>query len=99
MSKSRGNLVFVSKLRQQIDPMAVRLALLAHDHRRDWEWQDEDAGHAVERLQRWRAAFSRRSAAPAQPVVDAVRAALSGGLHTPAASDAVDAWVDADGGD
>ncbi|NUR88765.1 MAG: cysteine--1-D-myo-inosityl 2-amino-2-deoxy-alpha-D-glucopyranoside ligase, partial [Nonomuraea sp.] len=38
MSKSRGNLVFVSKLRQAHDPMAIRLVLLAHHYRADWEY-------------------------------------------------------------
>ena len=39
MSKSRGNLVLVSQLREQgRDPMAVRLALLAHHYREDWSW-------------------------------------------------------------
>ena len=38
MSKSRGNLVLVSRLRAQgEDPMVVRLALLAHHHGTDWE--------------------------------------------------------------
>lgn len=37
MSKSRGNLVFVSHLRETADPMAIRLALLAHHYRDDWE--------------------------------------------------------------
>ncbi len=39
MSKSKGNLVLVSKLRAEgRDPMAIRLALLAHHYRSDWEW-------------------------------------------------------------
>ena len=42
MSKSKGNLVFVSKLRAAgVDPMAIRLALLAHHYRDDWDWTDE----------------------------------------------------------
>ena len=42
MSKSRGNLVFVSRLREDgVDPMAIRLALLAHHYRSDWEWTPE----------------------------------------------------------
>ena len=42
MSKSLGNLVFVSRLRAAgTDPMAIRLALLAHHYRADWEWTDE----------------------------------------------------------
>ena len=39
MSKSRGNLVFVSKLRNAgVDPMAIRLALLDGHYRADREW-------------------------------------------------------------
>src|SRR5688500_10701129 len=42
MSKSRGNLVFVSRLRaDQVDPMAVRLALLSGHYRADRTWTDE----------------------------------------------------------
>jgi len=100
MSKSRGNLVFVSRLRADgVDPMAIRLALLAHEQGTDWEWHDGELDLAVRRLARWRAAFERRSAPPAQPVVDLLRAELGDGLRTPAALDAVDAWVGADGDD
>ena len=39
MSKSLGNLVFVSRLvADGVDPMAVRLAILAHHYRGDWDW-------------------------------------------------------------
>ena len=39
MSKSKGNLVFVSRLlASEVDPMAIRLALLAHHYRDDWDW-------------------------------------------------------------
>ena len=39
MSKSQGNLVLVSRLRASgADPMAIRLGLLAHHYRCDWEW-------------------------------------------------------------
>ncbi|WP_278255836.1 class I tRNA ligase family protein [Nocardioides convexus] len=44
MSKSLGNLVFVSALRNSdIDPMAIRLTLLRHHYRTDWEWTDDQA--------------------------------------------------------
>ena len=57
MSKSRGNLVFVSQLRKAgTDPMAIRLALLAHHYRTAWEWTDADLRTAEQRLERWRAA-------------------------------------------
>ena len=38
MSKSLGNLVFVDDLLKEYEPMAVRLALLCHHYRGDWEW-------------------------------------------------------------
>jgi len=47
MSKSRGNLVFVSALRDAgADPMAIRLALLRHHYRSDWEWTDQELADA-----------------------------------------------------
>jgi len=100
MSKSKGNLVFVSKLRATgADPMAIRLALLAHDHRTDWEWRHGELTAGERRLERWRAAFDRESAAPAGPVIDAVRGALSDGLRTPDALQFVDIWAESDGSD
>jgi L-cysteine:1D-myo-inositol 2-amino-2-deoxy-alpha-D-glucopyranoside ligase len=58
MSKSLGNLVFVSALRESgTDPMAIRLAILAHHYRGDWDWTDQVLREAAERLARWRAAI------------------------------------------
>jgi L-cysteine:1D-myo-inositol 2-amino-2-deoxy-alpha-D-glucopyranoside ligase len=59
MSKSRGNLVFVSRLLAAgHDPMAIRLAILAHHYRHDWDWSDAGLDAATERLARWRAAVA-----------------------------------------
>ena len=100
MSKSKGNLVFVSKLRATgVDPVAIRLALLAHGHRTDWEWRHGELTAGERRLERWREAFERPSAAPAAPVIDGLRAAIADGLDTPAALAVVDAWVAAEGDD
>jgi L-cysteine:1D-myo-inositol 2-amino-2-deoxy-alpha-D-glucopyranoside ligase len=100
MSKSKGNLVFVSRLRAAgVDPVAIRLALLAHDHRHDWEWHDDDLTAATERLARWRAAFTRETAPPARPVVDAIREALEDGVRSPDALLVIDAWAAAQGSD
>ena len=100
MSKSRGNLVLASALRAAgADPMAIRLALLGHGHRSDWEWRDGELAAAEDRLRRWREAFDRSSGAPAGPVIDAVRGALSDGLRTPDALQFIDAWASSDGSD
>jgi L-cysteine:1D-myo-inositol 2-amino-2-deoxy-alpha-D-glucopyranoside ligase len=96
MSKSRGNLVFVSALRNSdVDAMAIRLTLLRHHYRGDWEWTEQDLFASVDMLERWRRAVALGAGAPAAPVVDAVLAALAADLDAPAAVAAVDAWVDA----
>jgi L-cysteine:1D-myo-inositol 2-amino-2-deoxy-alpha-D-glucopyranoside ligase len=105
MSKSRGNLVFVSRLRRAgADPMAIRLALLAHHYRSDWEWSDEDLGLAERRLATWREAVRRASAGDAEDLVAAVRGHLADDLDAPGALEAVDGWAerassDGSGGD
>jgi L-cysteine:1D-myo-inositol 2-amino-2-deoxy-alpha-D-glucopyranoside ligase len=64
MSKSLGNLVFVNRLLADgVDPMAVRMALLAHHYRSGWEWTDAVLGDAQARLARWRSALARAEAA------------------------------------
>jgi L-cysteine:1D-myo-inositol 2-amino-2-deoxy-alpha-D-glucopyranoside ligase len=94
MSKSRGNLVFVSQLRNSdVDPMAIRLVLLRHHYRSDWEWDDAELWDAVDTLAQWRRAFFLHAGAPAAPVVTEVLAALADDLDAPRACAAVDAWV------
>jgi len=94
MSKSRGNLVFVSKLRHEgVEPAAIRLALLGHHYRSDWEWTDADLLRAQHRLARWRAAVSRPDGPDAAATLAEVRAALSDDLDTPRALAVVDAWA------
>jgi L-cysteine:1D-myo-inositol 2-amino-2-deoxy-alpha-D-glucopyranoside ligase len=96
MSKSKGNLVFVSALRHSdVDPMAIRLTLLHHHYRSDWEWTDEQLWSSVDQLDRWRRALAVGAGAPAAPVVDSVLAALATDLDVPAAIAAVDDWADA----
>ncbi len=56
MSKSLGNLVFVSELRKEVDAMAIRLLLIENHYRTAWEWDDTRPVRATERLEAWRAA-------------------------------------------
>ncbi|MFL6026495.1 MAG: cysteine--1-D-myo-inosityl 2-amino-2-deoxy-alpha-D-glucopyranoside ligase [Friedmanniella sp.] len=96
MSKSRGNLVFVSALRRSgVDPMAIRLALLDHHYRDDWEWTPELLRAAEERLARWREAVRLEAGVDGDQVVTQLREALADDLNAPAALAAVDAWAGA----
>jgi L-cysteine:1D-myo-inositol 2-amino-2-deoxy-alpha-D-glucopyranoside ligase len=85
MSKSLGNLVFVrSVLDAGTDPRALRLALLAHHYRDEWEWTDADLEGAEARLAAWSAA-GVTDAAGGEELVDALRRTLADDLDTPAA--------------
>ena len=95
MSKSRGNLVLVSKLRAAgVDPMAVRLALLDGHYRADREWTGGRLPAAEARLARWRAATALPAGPAAEPLLAEVRDALADDLDTSAALAAVDRWAD-----
>jgi L-cysteine:1D-myo-inositol 2-amino-2-deoxy-alpha-D-glucopyranoside ligase len=96
MSKSRGNLVLVSKLRAaRIDPMAVRLALLDGHYRADREWTGGRLPTAERRLGRWRAAVALPAGPDATLLRETVRARLADDLDTTGAIAAVDRWADA----
>ena len=96
MSKSRGNLVLVSALRRDgVDPMAVRLALLSHHYRDDWEWTPQLLTAAEDRLARWRDAVRMDVGVRGGQVVGQIRAVLADDLDAPAALAAVDAWAGA----
>ncbi|HJQ06285.1 MAG TPA: cysteine--1-D-myo-inosityl 2-amino-2-deoxy-alpha-D-glucopyranoside ligase [Nocardioides sp.] len=96
MSKSLGNLVFVSALRNaEIHPMAIRLALLRHHYRADWEWTDAQLFDAVDDIARWKHALASPAGADAAPVVTEVLAALADDIDAPRATAAIDAWADA----
>ncbi|MDI6100157.1 cysteine--1-D-myo-inosityl 2-amino-2-deoxy-alpha-D-glucopyranoside ligase [Actinoplanes sp. NEAU-A12] len=96
MSKSRGNLVFVSRLRGDgVDPMALRLGLLSGHYRTDRDWTDEVLKTGQQRLARWREAAAVASGPSGAGLLGAVREALADDLDTPGALALVDAWADA----
>jgi L-cysteine:1D-myo-inositol 2-amino-2-deoxy-alpha-D-glucopyranoside ligase len=84
MSKSLGNLVFVSDLLKEWDPNVVRLGILEHHYRSTWEWDDGLMPRAQQRLDRWRVA------GPGRAGVEEVRAALDEDLDCPGALAAID---------
>ena len=84
MSKSLGNLVFVHDLLKDWEPAAVRLAILGHHYRSDWDWHDGLMPEASSRLQEW------RRCGPGEGGLAEVRAALDDDLDTVAAIAAID---------
>ena len=94
MSKSKGNLVLVSKLRAAgEEPAAIRLAILAHHYRSDWSWTEAGFAEAKERLRTWRAAIAVAPGGSAAGLVSRMRAELSNDLNAPGAVAAVDEWA------
>ncbi len=87
MSKSLGNLVFVDKLRTEWDPMVIRLGLIEHQYRTEWEWDDELMPRNAERLRRWRDSADGQ----VSDVLEEVRERLDDDLDSPGAVAAVDA--------
>jgi L-cysteine:1D-myo-inositol 2-amino-2-deoxy-alpha-D-glucopyranoside ligase len=84
MSKSLGNLVFVSELRKIWDTRAIRLAIVGHHYRTEWDWWDGLMDEAAERLSRWEAAGTGDGG------IEEVRFALDEDLDTPRAVAALD---------
>ncbi|GLZ37325.1 cysteine--1-D-myo-inosityl 2-amino-2-deoxy-alpha-D-glucopyranoside ligase [Actinokineospora sp. NBRC 105648] len=95
MSKSRGNLVFVSRLRaDKVDPMAIRLGLLSGHYRTDRSWDQGVLDAGLARVARWRAAVNAAAGADAEPLIARLRDHLADDLDTPRAIAAVDAWAE-----
>jgi L-cysteine:1D-myo-inositol 2-amino-2-deoxy-alpha-D-glucopyranoside ligase len=84
MSKSLGNLVFVSDLLKDWEPAVIRLAIIGQHYRSAWDWEGRLLSEAADRLEAW------RSAGRGEAALDAVRAALDDDLDTAAAIAAID---------
>ncbi|RAN74253.1 cysteine--1-D-myo-inosityl 2-amino-2-deoxy-alpha-D-glucopyranoside ligase [Bacillus sp. SRB_336] len=94
MSKSKGNLVLVSKLRADgVEPAAIRLAILANHYRSDWSWTGALLANAQQQLADWRLAVEAAPAGTATALVTEMRAALADDLDAPRALAAVDLWA------
>ena len=96
MSKSLGNLVFVSKLTAAgHEPSAIRLGVYAGHYREDRDWTNDVLAHAEHRLAAWRAALATGSTTldRARELVATVRGHLANDLDTAAALEALDGWA------
>lgn len=94
MSKSKGNLVFVSKLlKEGINPMTLRHALLSERYSEDRMWSQETLQQSEERVVRLRSALSRIECAPTDGVIQLIAQSIADDLNTPTALDVLDKWA------
>lgn len=95
MSKSLGNLVFVSQLLAKgIQPGAIRLGLFAGHYADDREWSESVLAAAQQRLTKWTSAALEPKGVAPQAVIGDVRKALANNLDTPRALQLLDVWAD-----
>jgi L-cysteine:1D-myo-inositol 2-amino-2-deoxy-alpha-D-glucopyranoside ligase len=95
MSKSKGNLLFVSKMvTEGISPMAIRLALISQHYSADRMWTQSVLDDAVVLLEKISIALSREEVAPTKTVINEIIRALSNNLDTSGALDALSTWCD-----
>jgi L-cysteine:1D-myo-inositol 2-amino-2-deoxy-alpha-D-glucopyranoside ligase len=86
MSKSLGNLVFVDALRTEWDPRSIRLGIIEHHYRNEWEWDETLMPRNHDRLVSWKASIGGQ----ASSLLEEVRACLDDDLDTPGALAAID---------
>ena len=91
MSKSLGNLVFVDQLRTQWDPRSIRMAVIEHHYRNEWQWDEELMPRNHRRLLAWKESVG----GAASEVVEVVRQHLDNDLDTPSAIAAIDEAAEA----
>ncbi|MCW2754821.1 MAG: cysteine--D-myo-inosityl 2-amino-2-deoxy-alpha-D-glucopyranoside ligase [Marmoricola sp.] len=96
MSKSKGNLELVSRLRGEgVDPMAIRWELLTHHYREDWEWDNDLLAVSAEEYHEVKVAAAKPAGAPTAGVVAEVLEALADDLDAPRALGALSDWAEA----
>ena len=94
MSKSLGNLVFVSDLLAAgVDPMAIRLTILTNHYSQEWHWSDELLAKSNNRLNNWREALALENTVEPEDLLLSIRTFLANDLDTPSAISAIDSWA------
>ena len=94
MSKSKGNLVFVSRLLAAgTDPMAIRWALMSDHYRSDRMWSDSVLDKAKDELAELKRALNKSTCAPTEDLIKSIVAAISDDLDTPLVLSRLNAWA------
>ena len=95
MSKSKGNLVLVSTLlASDVDPMAIRYALMSHHYRSDQMWSAEVLERAQSSLVRLRQALAMKTVYKSAGLIQLIIAGLADDLNTPSVIVAIEEWVE-----
>ena len=96
MSKSKGNLVFVSTLvNSGVDPMAIRFALMSDHYRNDRMWSQAVLETAQNRIAQIKQALMSNNCAPTQTVISQIIDCLAQDLNTARALNSIDQWASA----
>ena len=94
MSKSKGNLVFVSKLLAAgTDPMAIRWALMKSHYRTDRMWTDDLLVEAETEIVALRSALRSEKVAATSDLIEQIVECLADDLDTSAVIAAINTWV------
>ena len=94
MSKSKGNLVFVSRLvASGVDPMAIRWALMSDHYRSDRMWSDSILHKAENELAQLKEALNKNTSAPTEDLIKSIVFAISDDLDTPLVLTHLNAWA------
>jgi len=94
MSKSLGNLVFVSKLMASgVNPAAIRWALMGHHYADDLMWSQPLMVSAEKEIEELQLSLARMEVAPTDVVIQEIIDALSSNLDTPRALEAIRKWM------
>ena len=95
MSKSKGNLVFVSSLLASgVDPFSIRWALMSDHFRKDRIWSQEKLTYATHEIQRLRDALQGEDLAPTENLVSCILDSLANDLDTKRIVLEINQWVD-----
>ena len=95
MSKSKGNLVFVSSLLASgVDPFSIRWALMSDHFRNDRMWSQAKLSAATLEVQRLRDALQGEGLAPTENLISCILDSLANDLDTQRIVLEINQWVD-----
>ncbi|MFM2103122.1 MAG: hypothetical protein RL740_209 [Actinomycetota bacterium] len=97
MSKSKGNLLFVSKMISSgISPMAIRWALLKRHYRQDYLWQRTETQEAERELASLAERLNGSVIPPTKKLIEDIYSAIADDLNTPMAISKINQWVNSE---